>query len=160
MPAILKHRVALVALLSIFLIPLGTSTLRGLTHVATCEGEVAKPFSVVFEDGEAIVLSSVVVSADDESDGLCGGLEVDVQAAVNTEGAVEAADLTLIVTNNSEFVWRGTVAVSLGDLGMMGERLIPVSIGSVEPGESEQETVTFTLGDGFHEFNGSLLIGP
>ena len=51
MPSILKSRIAIVALLAVFLIPVGTSSLRGLTHVLTCEAEVEKPFSVIFEDG-------------------------------------------------------------------------------------------------------------
>ncbi len=158
MPSILKSRLALAALLAVFLIPIGTSSLRGLTHIATCEAEVAKPFSVIFEDGEAIVLSSIVVTAEQaEESGICGGLDVDIQAAAPD---LETAQLTLIVANNSEFTWRGTVAVALGDLGMMGQRIIPISIGSVAPGETESETVTFTLGEGFHEFSGSLLIGP
>ena len=144
--------------MAVFLIPFGTSTLRGLTHVATCEAEVEKPFSVIFEDSDAIVLSSVAITADEAKEGgICGGIEVDVQA---TAPDLESADLTLIVINHSEFTWRGTVAVALGDLGMMGTRIIPVSIGSVAPGATESETISFHLGEGFHEFSGSLLIGP
>lgn len=158
MPTILKSRIALVALMAVFLIPLGMSSLRGLTHISTCEGEVEKPFSVVFEDGEAIVLSSVTISADDDpAAGLCGGIVVDVQASAPS---LDSAELTLIITNNSEFSWQGTVAIKLGDLGMMGQSIIPVAIGEVEPGATESETIEFSLGDGFHEFNGSLLIGP
>ena len=158
MPSILKSRIALAALLAVFFIPLGTSSLRGLTHIATCEAEVAKPFSVIFDDGEAIVLSSVVITAEQAKEsGICGGLEVDIQAAAPD---LDTAELTLIVSNHSEFTWHGTVAVALSDLGMMGQRIIPISIGSVAPGNTESETVTFNLGDGFHEFNGSLLIGP
>ena len=158
MPSILKSRVAMVALLAVFIIPLGTSSLRGLTHIATCEAAVEKPFSVIFEDGEAIVLSSLAITADQaQTDGICGGLEVDVQASSSD---LQTADLTLIVANNSEFTWRGTVAVALGDLGLMGSQIIPISIGRVAPGATESETVSFHLGEGFHEFSGSLLIGP
>lgn len=158
MPSILKSRVALVSLLAVFLIPLGTSSLRGLTHIATCEAEVEKPFSVVFEDGEAIVLSSVAITAEQAQEvGICGGLEVDVQAAVPT---LDQAELTIVVTNHSSLAWRGTVAMALGDLGMMGRRIIPISIGSLAPGATDTETISFRLGEGFHEFSGSLLIGP
>ncbi len=158
MPSILKSRIAMVAMLAVFLIPIGTSSLRGLTHVSTCEADVEKPFSVIFEDGEAIVLSSAVITADQANqEGVCGGIDVDLQAAVPD---TENAELTLIVTNDSEFTWRGTVAIALGDLSMMGTQIIPISIGTVKPGATESETVSFRLGDGFHEFSGSLLIGP
>ncbi len=158
MPSILKSRIAIVSLFAVFLIPIGTSSLRGLTHISTCEAEVEKPFSVIFEDGDAIVLSSAAITADQvDQKGICGGIDVDLQAAAPDE---ENAELTLIVTNHSDFTWRGTVAISLGDLSMMGTQIIPVSIGTVSPGATESETVTFRLGEGFHEFSGSLLIGP
>lgn len=51
MPSILKSRIALVALIGVFLIPIMSSSLRGLTHVLTCEGSVETPFSVVVEEG-------------------------------------------------------------------------------------------------------------
>lgn len=158
MPSILKSRIAIVSLFAVFLIPIGTSSLRGLTHVSTCEAEVEKPFSVIFDDGDAIVLSSAVITADEAAqNGICGGIDVDLQAATPDD---ENAEMTVIVTNNSEFTWRGTVAIALGDLSMMGTQIIPVSIGTVSPGATESETVTFRLGEGFHEFSGSLLIGP
>lgn len=144
-------------MMAVFLIPMFTSSLRGLTHVLTCQEEVAQPFTVVFEDGEALVLSSVVVTSDDPDPGLCGGLIVDVQARAldNTRAA-----LTLIVTNATDTPWRGTVNVALGDTGLLGARLVPISIGKVGPGETDSETLEFRLGEGYHEFSGSLLIGP
>ncbi|MDH3306597.1 MAG: hypothetical protein OEO77_03645 [Acidimicrobiia bacterium] len=157
MAPVLQNRMALFAMMAVFLIPVFTSSLRGLTHVLTCQEEVAQPFTVVFEDGEALVLSSVVVTSDDPDPALCGGLIVDVQArAVNTTTAA----LTLIVTNGSDVPWRGTVNVALGDAGILGARLVPVAIGKVGPGDTETETLEFRLGDGYHEFSGSLLIGP
>lgn len=156
MPSILRNRLALAALMAVFLIPMVTSSLRGLTHVLTCREEVAQPFTVLFEDGEALVLSSTVITNDQTDDTLCGGLDVDVQARALED---QRAALTLVVANESEHPWHGTVNVSLGR-GMMGERLIPISIGRVAAGSTETETVEFSLGDGQHEFSGSLLIGP
>lgn len=156
MPSILKSQIALVALLAVFLIPIALSSLRGLTHVLTCAEEVSTPFTVIFDEGEALVLSSTAIVAGDEPT-LCGGLVVDMQAS--TVGA-DQADLVLFVSNRSDYDWRGTVTVALGDPGILGEVLIPVPIGSVGAGESASETLMVTLGEGSHELSGRLLVGP
>src|SRR3546814_7832459 len=53
MPSALRAQVALVGLLAVLLIPIGTSSLRGLTHILTCQDDSATPFSVVVpEEGQ------------------------------------------------------------------------------------------------------------
>ncbi len=156
MPSILRSRTAIVALLAVFLIPIGMSSLRGLTHILSCDEEVATPFTVIFEDGEALVLSSVAIVAGEEPT-LCDGLVVDIQAS--TRG-VDQATLQLMLLNTSEFTWRGTVNVALGDETMMGDVLIPVAIGAVPAGGRSTEVLVVNLGEGVHEFGGRLLIGP
>ena len=156
-PNILKSRVALVVLLAVFLIPIGLSSLRGLTHVLTCDEEVATPFTVIFDEGTAMVLSSVAITAEDSSPTLCDGILVDVQASTPT---LDTAELTLIVTNTTEFPWRGTINLELGDQGVMGTTLIPINIGKVDPQAFQTEVVKVNLEDGAHEFGGRLLIGP
>jgi len=156
-PNILRSRVALVALLSIFLIPIGLSSLRGLTHILTCSEEVATPFTVIFEDDTAIVLSSVAITIDDAEPTLCDGILVDVQASTPTP---QRAELTLIVTNTTEFPWRGTINLELSDQGVMGRTSIPITIGRVESQQFETESILVSLEDGAHEFSGQLLLGP
>lgn len=156
MPAILKYRAALLALLAVFLIPIGLSSLRGLTHVLTCADEVETPFTVIFGDGEPIVLSSASLVAG-ETGRLCGGLAVDIQAAAISDSE---AELTLFIDNQTEYPWRGTINVALGEQSMMGSILIPVSVGRLAAGSSASETLPVRLGDGTHEFNGRLLVGP
>ena len=59
MPSALRAQVALIALLGVLLIPIGTSSLRGLTHILTCQESAAAPFSIeVPEDGLPFITSS------------------------------------------------------------------------------------------------------
>ncbi|MDF1597454.1 MAG: hypothetical protein P1T08_15355 [Acidimicrobiia bacterium] len=151
MPPILKSRVALAALVGVFLIPIMTSSLRGLTHVLTCTGQVETPFTVVIEEGsEPIVLSATqLVAGEDKT--LCGGIDVDFQARAFEGNRVA---LTVVLFNETADPWRGTINLELG------QARIPISIGLVAPGAEDVETVVLTLDQGESEISGSLLIGP
>jgi len=151
MPSILKSRVAIVLILGVFLIPIAASSLRGLTHVLTCEENVAAPFSVIVaEDGSAVVTSSATGQTGEDS-GLCGGLAVDLKARAESDGRL---NLTVRVTNNSAYPWQGTVDLSLNRM------VIPVAIGRIDPAETGTDTVVFHLDPGAHLLTGSLLVGP
>lgn len=151
MPPILRSRLALFALLGAFLIPIGMSSLRGLTHVLSCEEESRRPFTLIVNPtGQPEVLSSLRISR--ESTGkLCGGLTLETQA--RTSGTNEVT-LILPITNGTEFPWRGTVTLVIGDTS------IPVDIGEIPPGETRTDEVDLDLEPGTLEVNGSLLIGP
>ena len=151
MPPILRSRLAVAALLGAFLIPIGMSSLRGLTHVLTCTEQVESPFTVVVgESGGPLVVSSTRLAAGEES-GLCGGLDVVMSARPTGE---ERLELTVEVLNRTSHPWQGTI-----DLALDGNS-IPVDIGKVAAGKAEQDTVVFRLDPGTHEVEGSLLIGP
>lgn len=151
MPSILRSRIALVVLLASFLIPIGLSSLRGLTHVLTCEDDVETPFSLLIPaEGPPVITTSTRIERR-ESPRLCGGLAVNLQAQVDRSGRVA---MTIPITNKSSSPWQGTVQLHLADTS------IPVSIGRIEPGETGSDTVTFELDPGTHELSGSLLIGP
>ena len=67
----------------------------------------------------------------------------------------DRADLTLAITNGSDYGWRGSVRLDLGGT------TIPVDIGHVGPGETASETFEVRLDSGrTYEVAGSLLIGP
>ncbi len=73
MPSGLRSRLALIALLGAFLIPIGMSSLRGLTHVLTCKQSAETPFTLVTVEGLAPqLLSSSRITKGDEKF-LCGG---------------------------------------------------------------------------------------
>ncbi len=151
MPAILQSRLAVAALLGVFLIPIAMSSLRGLTHVLSCEQAVESPFTVVVEDdGRAVVASSTGVVAG-EDPGLCGGLDVILQARPEERGRLV---MTVDIFNRTDHPWQGTVNLTLNGTS------IPVSIGRVAAGANEEDRLVFRLRPGSHELEGSLLIGP
>lgn len=138
-------------LLGAFLIPIGTSSLRGLTHVLTCDDETEIPFTLVVpEEGDPVIVSSNVIVRD-EPEGVCGGLVLDMGVGPGEPGRVE---LRLPITNKTKFDWQGTVRIKLGDT------VVPVEIGEIKAGETGEDTVKVKVEPGEIEVNGSLLIGP
>ena len=138
-------------LLGAFLIPIGTSSLRGLTHVLTCDGETEVPFTLVVpERGDPVIVSSNVIVRN-EPEGVCGGLVLNMGVGPGGPGRVE---LRLPITNKTEFGWRGTVRIRLGST------VVPVGIGEIKAGETREDTVRVNVSPGEIEVNGSLLIGP
>jgi len=149
-PVLLKTRLAAVALIGIFLIPIGGSALRGMSHVLTCSEQVAKPFQVMVVDNFPIVTgASTLAPSEDRT--LCGGLVVDMAVVVVEEGSL---GLTVAIANTSVNDWFGTVQLSVG-----GTR-IPVDLGKVEAGQEAERTIPLRVPEGTVEFDGSLLIGP
>ena len=146
----LRSRFALVALFLVFLIPVVQSSLRGRTHVLSCTEQVGAPFQVILVDGEAIVTGSSVITQDDPET-LCGGLVVRLGA-----GPSESADIDvrIAVENLSDNDWFGTI-----DLEVVGVR-VPVDVGRIDAGTTEQRSVPLDLPEGVSEFGGSLLVGP
>lgn len=154
MPAALRSRLAFIALLGAFLIPLGLSSLRGLGHVLTCDQSAETPFTIEIDElGRAQIQSSTKI---DQSTlhGLCGGLFLDMRAAGEGQGKVRFA---VAIRNQTEFPWRGTVKLSVRGGAVT---TLPLGIGEIGPGGTGQDTVEFTLPPGSHELDGSLLIGP
>jgi len=157
MPSALRAQVALIALLGVLLIPIGTSNLRGLTHILTCQESAAAPFTIqVPDDGPPAIQSSatIVRNADgtipDQS--VCGGLTLDVSIGSERE---DRADVTLAITNGSQYGWRGSVQVQLDDID------IPIDIGEIDAGETATDQFQLHLDAGStYEIEGDLLIGP
>jgi hypothetical protein len=157
MPSALRAQVALIGLLAVLLIPIGTSSLRGLTHILTCRDRSATPFSVdVPETGPPTISSSTVIERDPSgavaSKEVCGGLTLDLEMGSRVENRT---DVTLRITNNSKFGWRGSVQLHLG------ETQIPIDIGKIDAGKTATDSFQLRLDAGRrYEIEGSLLIGP
>ena len=153
MPSALRSRIALIALLGAFLIPLGTSSLRGLTHVLTCREEAEVPFTIVTpEDGGVSTVASSNVLNRDDTEGVCGGLVLN--PGVGQASSSGRVRLLLPITNNTDDDWRGTVRLRVGST------VVPVDIGEIEAGETATTSVDVRIDPGQLEVNGSLLIGP
>jgi hypothetical protein len=151
MPLTLRARAALFALLAIFLIPVGMSSLRGLTQVVTCTEEAEAPFTLqIAEGGPPIVVTSNRIEAGEDG-GLCGGLVLDLRA--RGESPTEVT-MIVIVANPTQALWRGTVQLEIAGTSY------PVPIGRVEPGATGRAEIRHHLRPGAYDLSGSLLIGP
>ena len=139
-------------LLGTFLIPIGTSSLRGLTHLLTCRQATEIPFTLtVPETGTPVITSSNVITRD-APEGLCGGLALDM--GVGPSSRPGRVVLRLPITNNTDFDWQGSVSLKLGGT------VVPVDIGEIKAGQTGEDTITVRVDPGELEVNGSLLIGP
>jgi hypothetical protein len=150
-PPILRSRLALVLFLGVFLIPIGVSSLRGLTHVLTCDEEVATPFTISIPETGVPSITSSATFTRDQADGQCGGLFLNM--AVRQAGP-DKIQVVLPIQNRSEDTWRGSVELDLG-----GTK-VPVDIGEIESGATESDTIDVDVDRGTTEIEGSLLIGP
>ncbi len=157
MPSALRAQVALIGLLAVLLIPIGTSSLRGLTHILTCRDQSATPFSVdVPEDGPPTISSSTVIERDPDGEvvtnEVCGGLVLDLVMGSRVE---DRTDVTLRITNNSDFGWRGSVQLKLGGT------TIPIDIGEIPAEGTAEDDFQLRLDGGRrYDIAGSLLVGP
>ena len=106
---------------------------------------------IVPPEGEPDILSSLRIAKNEKSDKICGGLTIEPRASTDGPGEIV---FTLPITNHTDNLWRGTVSLQLGDTR------IPVDVGEVGPGQTRSDSVSFSLEEGSHEVNGSLLIGP
>ena len=157
MPSALRAQVALIGLLAVLLIPVGTSSLRGLTHILTCRDRSATPFSVqVPEEGPPVISSSLILERDPSgapaTNEICGGLTLNLVMSSTVE---DRADLTLEIANNSDYGWRGSVRLQMGDTA------IPIDIGHIDAGGTASDSFELRLDEGrSYEITGDLLIGP
>jgi hypothetical protein len=150
MPNILRSRIALLVLLGAFLVPIGMSSLRGLTHVLTCSESSRTPFTLLIRSrGAPEAVTSTSFGRD--ADAICGGLSLDLGARV---AGPDELEMVVPITNNTEFLWRGTVKLDLDDTS------IPIDIGEIGAGETGEDSVRLDLERGAHELSGSVLIGP
>ena len=147
----MRARFALLGLIGCLLIPIATTSLRGLTHVLTCEQESATPFTIdVTPDGPVSTGSSVFTR--DDTGELCGGLRLDIQVG---SASASKATLRFSITNDTKYGWLGSVTLRLDGTD------IPVDIGAIPSHQTRSDTVEIGLKvNQSYEIGGSLLIGP
>ena len=79
-------------------------------------------------------------------------VEVDLQLTSAQDGR---ADVLVAITNTTEHDWKGSVDLRFDDTP------VPVAIGSIAQGDTEQDTVELRVERGrAYEITGTLLIGP
>ncbi|MDP9223167.1 MAG: hypothetical protein M3P18_04810 [Actinomycetota bacterium] len=152
MPSVLRSRVALFVLLGALLIPISMSSLRGLTHVLTCQQEAKTPFTVYIPPtGPPLVAPSSRLTRG-QATTLCGGLTLNMGAKVLSRTRIA---MVLPIKNQTSYLWRGTVKL------VLGRTSIPIDIGSIPAGTTRTAKVPFHVAGGTTDhIAGSLLIGP
>ena len=151
MPPGLRSKIALVVLLGAFLIPIGTSSLRGLTHILTCSDPEEVPFTLVNREGGPPEIASSATLTRGADRGVCGGLVLDVGAQPAGRNRV---DLELRIANATDEDWQGTVKLKVGDT------TVPVGIGRIKARGTAVDTVEVRVKPGSTDVQGSLLVGP
>jgi hypothetical protein len=150
-PFILRARIALFAFVLIFLIPIMSQSLRGLTHLLVCNRDAKTPFTlIVSEKGDPLMASSTRMTRDVDQNA-CKGLDLNLGARAQGEGRIA---ITVPISNRTSYGWQGSVSLSLGNA------TVPVGIGEIPPEQTRADTVVFKLPRGSHELDGSLLLGP
>jgi hypothetical protein len=138
-------------LLGVFLIPITVSSLRGLTHVLTCDADVRTPFTIsIPKSGAPSITSSATFTREDQN-GQCGGLFLNMKVGAPSPGKLR---VTLPITNRSKYDWQGSVELKLG------KTAVPIDIGQIKAGATELANIDVKVDPGDTELNGSLLIGP
>lgn len=143
----------MVTLLGIFLIPLTTSSLRGLTHVLSCSDEVPAVLSVdTTDDANTVLLGADSTTREDADSTLCDGLDVTLQLS---SADAQRAQVDVTVSNGTDTDWQGSMRLRLEGTE------IPVAIGRIDAGGTETDTVSLTVdAGGSYDITGTLLIGP
>jgi hypothetical protein len=141
-------------LVAILLIPVGMSSLRGLTHLLTCRDQVATPFTMTIVPGaDPVIATSARFSREDTR--LCGGLAVDLRARRTGDDSVV---MIVLINNSTPSLWLGTVQLQLQQ-GGRGLHL-PLDVGRIPAGSTRSADVPLRLAAGTASLGGSLLIGP
>jgi hypothetical protein len=116
--------------------------------VLTCDQDVRTPFTV--NTGEPSITSSARFTRG-EPTGLCGGLRLNMRVGPTGSDKVR---VTLPITNESKYTWRGSVELKLGSTA------VPIDIGEIKAGKTAEDTVDVKVNKDVTEIQGSLLIGP
>jgi hypothetical protein len=164
---LLKHRLALAALVGVLLIPLLTANNGGLSHLLFCEAEVSQPFAIAAGEsgGEPLVTSSRALDRDTLEENpfegssavtpVCQGVYAELSADPLSNGRVL---LTVTLINESDTTWRGSIG--LDATGGASNADLTATIGEVGPGETSSATLELRVADGQTELGGTLLLGP
>lgn len=173
----LRIRTSIVLLLGTLLIPVVTSSLRGLTHTLSCSSALAARFDVEVpeagEEPETVLLDPTAITrppdggeavqttappettttttAPEGPAPVCGGITVDLSLSAPRPGVVR---IELPVTNSGPHEWLGTVRLTVGT------KQFPVDLGSIPPGQTRSRTLEVAVAEEIDRVTGELLLGP
>jgi hypothetical protein len=148
---VLGAKALLAMLLASFLIPVATSSLRGVTHVLECTGANQETFEVFWtKNNKAIITGSAVIEPTNNT-GLCTDVDADMALRPGTEGRVL---VTVRVRNDRASDVQATVVVDTGSLE------VPVRLGTMRAGTTTARQVTIRGGRKVTVVRTRLIVGP
>jgi hypothetical protein len=148
----LRRVIAVLGLFGVFLIPIASSSLGGLTQLVTCKATESVGFTLVIpSQGQPSIITSETITRGAPLPPSCPGLKMNLQAGFGHPGSVF---IELSINNTSRYAWEGTVVVHLGKLA------VPVPVGRVPARSVRSSRVDVKPGIGAHEVAGQLLVGP
>jgi hypothetical protein len=152
-------RLALWMLIGSLLIPLSTTTLRGLHHLVSCIEEVDQTFSVQSfpnprskdpNDRIPLITGSTSVVRQPPT-GKCAAVEMNMRVSPDNKGFVV---ITLPVNNLTDRDWVTSVILQLDGLKTS------VPVGRIPAGQQATKEIRVRLTQDLRSITGTLIVGP
>jgi hypothetical protein len=144
-------RFALWLLVASLLIPLGTTTLRGMHHLVSCIDEIDQTFAVTAIDQTNAVITGSTSVVRTPPTGDCSAVEMNMRVQPDSKGFVL---IDLPVENKTDRTWIASVILQLDGLKTS------VPVGRVQPGDTKNKTVRVRLTKDLRSITGTLIVGP
>ncbi len=152
-------RLALWMLLGSLLVPLGTTTLRGLHHLVSCIEEIDQTFSVTTANrpGSTDPADRIAIITGSTSEvrqpptGKCAAVEMDMRVRSDRKGFLL---ITLPVRNLTDRGWMTSVILQLDGLKTS------VPVGRIPAGQQATKEIRIRLTQDLQSITGTLIVGP
>lgn len=151
MSALSASRVALAMLVGSFLIPLSTTTLRGMHHLVSCTDAVDQTFAVTAIDSLRAVITGSTSVVREPPTGECSAVDMNMQVRPDGKGFIL---ISMPVVNRTDRPWNASVVLRLDGLQTM------VRVGRIHPGDTDTKDLRVRLTAELQSITGTLVVGP
>ncbi len=151
MSALSAGRVALAALVGSFLIPLSTTTMRGMHHLVSCTDEVDQTFAVTAVDSLRAVITGSTAVVREPPTGECSAVDMNMQVRPDGKGFIL---ISMPVVNRTNLAWNTSVILRLDSLRTT------VRVGQINAGETHTKELRVRLTSDLQSITGTLVVGP
>ncbi len=151
MSALSASRVALAMLVGSFLIPLSTTTLRGMHHLVSCTDAVDQTFAVTAIDSLRAVITGSTSVVREPPTGECSAVDMNMQVRPDGKGFIL---ISMPVVNRTDRPWNTSVILRLDGLQTM------VRVGRIHPGDTYTKDLRVRLTTELQSITGTLVVGP
>ncbi len=144
-------RAALWLLVASLLIPLGTTTLRGMHHHVSCIDEIDQTFSVTATDSNFAIITGSTSVVREPPTGECSSVDMNMRVRPDSKGFVQ---IRLPVENRTNRSWTASVILQLDGLKTS------VPLGRIQPGKTTTRDLRVRLTQDLQSITGTLIVGP